>query len=242
MIAKAALDQGCSAVAFTYNDPVVFMEYAIDTAKECQKLGIKAVAVTAGYVCPEARKEFFSYMDATNVDLKAFSEDFYKKLCSATLKDTLDTLIYLKNETNVWFEITALLIPDENDSDEELNAMTKWIFKNLGANIPLHFSAFHPDYKMLDKDFTPLETLVRARNIAIKNGLNYVYTGNIPNVQTSSTYCTNCGKKIIERQYYRVSNWKLDQNHNCQTCGTKCPGIFQKNAGNWGNKRQIYEF
>ena len=242
MIAMAAKKEGCSSVAFTYNDPVIFMEYAIDTAKACREIDIKAVAVSAGYMCAESRKEFYKYMDAVNIDLKAFSEDFYQKLCSATLKDTLDTLLYLKNETDVWFEITTLLIPDENDSKEEIDEMTKWIFNNLGSNIPLHFSAFHPDYKMMDKEKTPAATLIRSRDIAIKNGLNYVYTGNILHPQTSSTYCINCKEMIIGRNYYEVNYWNLDKENKCQNCGAKCHGVFEENAGNWGNKRSLYDF
>ncbi len=242
MIAQAALDTGCNSVAFTYNDPVVFMEYAIDTAKACHKVGIKAVAVTAGYICEEPRKEFFKYMDATNVDLKGFTESFYQKLCSASLKDTLDTLIYLKNETDVWLEITTLLIPGENDSPQEIEEMTKWIDHNLGANIPLHFSAFHPDYKMMDKEHTPLDILTRSRDIAIKNGLNYVYTGNVLHPQTSATYCTKCKNKIIGRDYYKVSDWNLDDKFKCKNCHTQCHGVFDLKPGDWGNKRSSYEF
>jgi pyruvate formate lyase activating enzyme len=241
MIARSAKESGCKSVAFTYNDPVVFMEYAIDTAKACHELGIKAVAVTAGYICAPARKDFFEHMDAVNVDLKAFSEEFYQKLCSASLKDTLDTLIYLKNETDVWLEITTLLIPDENDSAKEIDDMTKWIFNNLGPDVPLHFSAFHPDYKMMDKVRTPLETLIRARDIALKNGLNYVYTGNVWHPETSSTYCCDCGDKIIGRDYYEVSYWNLSDGGKCKNCQTQCNGVFDGGAGSWGNKRSLLE-
>ena len=239
IIARAALATNCKSIAFTYNDPVIFMEYAIDIAKECHKYDIKTVAVTAGYICNEPRKEFFKYMDAANIDLKAFTESFYQKLCSAHLQDTLDTLIYLKKETNVWFEITTLLIPGENDSDKEIEAMSKWIMDNLGSNIPLHFSAFHPDWKMNDKEHTPLETLLRAYKIARKNGLNYVYTGNCHHEETDCTYCYKCGQKLIGRDWYVLSDWNLTDDGKCTKCGAKCHGVFNGPKGNWGARREM---
>ncbi|MEQ1667419.1 MAG: AmmeMemoRadiSam system radical SAM enzyme, partial [Sulfuriferula sp.] len=178
-IAIAAEQSGCKSVAFTYNDPVIFAEYAMDTADACHARGIKTVAVTAGYIHDAARRDFFSKIDATNVDLKAFTEDFYFKLTGSQLQPVLDTLVYLKHETNVWLEITTLLIPGKNDSDEELTAMCQWIMTQLGSDVPLHFSAFHPDYKMPDIPQTPTATLIRARNIALRAGLHYVYTGNV---------------------------------------------------------------
>ncbi|HEX6791510.1 MAG TPA: AmmeMemoRadiSam system radical SAM enzyme, partial [Candidatus Krumholzibacteria bacterium] len=191
-IARAAHANGCRSVAFTYNDPVIFMEYAIDVAKECRKLGIATVAVTAGEICEAPRREFFEHMDAANVDLKAFTQDFYWKICKGDLQTVLDTLVYLKRETSVWFEITTLLIPGKNDSDKELRAMSRWIMQELGPDIPLHFSAFHPDYRMLDVPPTPPQTLTRARRIALEAGLHHVYVGNVHDEEGSSTYCAGC--------------------------------------------------
>ena len=236
-IARAAEELGCSSVAFTYNDPVIFLEYAVDTAKACRARGIKSVAVTAGYITDEARPDFFSHIDAANVDLKGFSERFYQKLCSAELQPVLDTLRYLKHETDVWLEITTLLIPGENDSDEELGAMTSWIHDELGPDVPLHFSAFHPDYKMQDKDRTPATTLRRAREIARNAGLHYVYTGNIHDEEGQSTYCPSCGARVIGRDWYRLTEWNLDPKGCCGSCGTRIAGVFAERPGTWGPRR-----
>ncbi len=236
-IARAARRLQCRSVAFTYNDPVIFAEYAIDIAKECHKLNIKTVAVTAGYIMPEARKEFYEHMDAANVDLKGFTERFYEKITLSSLQPVLDTLIYLKHETKVWFEITTLLIPDENNSDEELNLMTKWISENLGNDVPLHFSAFHPDYKMLDKERTPATTLTRARGIAKANGLKYVYTGNVHDIDGGSTYCPNCKTRVIERDWYVLGKYQLKNKNQCKNCGTVIPGYFDNEPGRWGARR-----
>lgn len=237
LIAYAANTLKCKSVAFTYNDPVIFLEYAIDVAKACHAVGIKTVAVTAGYINPGAREEFFSYMDAANVDLKAFSEDFYFKITGSHLQPILDTLIYLKKETSVWFEITTLLIPDENDSSEEIDAMTIWIAENLGADVPIHFTAFHPDWKMRDKITTPIETLLRARDIAIKNGLHYAYIGNVLHEAAASTYCHNCQKKIIGRVSYIITEYHLTDDGHCLFCNARCPGVYEGQAGTWGAKR-----
>ncbi|TMH48360.1 MAG: AmmeMemoRadiSam system radical SAM enzyme, partial [Betaproteobacteria bacterium] len=188
-LARAALDYGCRSVAFTYNDPVIFAEYAMDVADACREVGVKAVAVTAGYMHDRPRREFYAKMDAANVDLKAFTEEFYFRTCSAHLKDVLDTLVYLEHETEVWFEITTLLIPGRNDGDEEIDAECRWIAKELGLDVPLHFTAFHPDYKMTDIPPTPAATLTRARKIALGHGLRYVYTGNVHDPEGGSTYC-----------------------------------------------------
>ena len=236
-IAEAAAELGCRSVAYTYNDPVIFHEYAIDTAKACRERGIKSVAVTAGYVCDEPRREFYQYMDAANVDLKGFDEEFYVKLTGGHLQPVLDTLTYLKHETDVWFEITTLLIPGHNDSDEELDAMTKWVVKELGPDVPMHFTAFHPDYKMMDVPPTPVETLVRAREIAIRNGLRYAYTGNVHNREGDSTYCHNCGELLIGRDWYQLTDWNLDEHGACKFCGTPCAGVFEAKPGDWGAKR-----
>lgn len=236
-IAKAAKSLNCRSVAFTYNDPVIFMEYAIDVAKECHQLGINSVAVSAGYINPEPRKEFYTYMDAANIDLKAFSENFYYKITGAHLQPVLDTLEYLKKETNVWFEITTLLIPDENDSNTEIEQMSAWIMDHLGADVPLHFSAFHPDWKMMDKPPTPFSTLQRAREIALKSGLHYVYTGNVHDTVGSTTYCPNCELPVIVRDWYQLLSYRLDDTGHCLNCQTRIAGVFNGQAGNWGPKR-----
>ena len=237
MIAKAAKDSGCRSVAFTYNDPVIFLEYAVDIAQACRDLGVHPVAVTAGYVLPEARAEFFQNMDAANVDLKAFSEKFYKKICGGKLAAVLETLEYLKHETEVWFELTTLLIPGENDAPEELHAMTEWIVEHLGPDVPLHFSAFHPDWKMLDIENTPHSTLSRAREIALGNGIRYVYVGNVHDKSGSSTYCHQCGELLIGRDWYELSDWNLDGAGLCISCGSECPGLIENHPGDWGSKR-----
>jgi pyruvate formate lyase activating enzyme len=236
-IARAAHELGCRSVAFTYNDPVIFHEYAIDVAQACHELGILAVAVTAGYVCPEPRVEFYRYTDAANVDLKAFTEKFYKEITAAHLAPVLETLIYLKRETNVWFEITTLLIPGENDSEAEIEGLTQWVFEHLGADVPIHFTAFHPDWKMLAKPPTPSATLTRARRIAVKNGIRYAYTGNIHDEVGSSTYCHNCGAKTIGRDWYVMTEWNLTDDGCCVGCGTSCAGVFGGPPGTWGAKR-----
>jgi pyruvate formate lyase activating enzyme len=237
-IARKAKELGCTSVAYTYNDPVIFHEYAIDVAQACHELGVKSVAVTAGYVTPEPRQEFYRYMDAANVDLKAFTEDFYHKLTGGHLAPVLDTLKYLKHETNVWFEITTLLIPGHNDSDKEITEMSQWLVDNIGVDVPLHFSAFHPDYKMMDVPPTPAATLSRARKIARDSGLRYVYTGNVHDVDGGSTYCHQCGNRIIERDWYVLHDWQLDSHGACRKCGTLCAGRFAGAPGNWGAKRQ----
>ncbi len=237
-IAYAAKALGCSSVAFTYNDPVIFMEYAVDIAQACHEQGLKAVAVSAGYIRPEPRIEFFRYMDAANVDLKGYNENFYKNICSAQLGPVLETLEYLKHETSVWFEITTLLIPGENDSPSELESMCAWIAEHLGCDVPLHFSAFHPDYKMLDKPQTPPQTLTTARNIALQRGLRYVYTGNVHDEAGGSTYCHNCGKILIGRDWYRITNYNLTDDGRCRFCYTPCAGLFAGPAGTWGAKRR----
>lgn len=237
-IAKAAVHYNCRSVAFTYNDPVIFLEYAVDVAKACHAQGIKTVAVTAGYICAEPRVEFFNYMDAANVDLKGFTEKFYNKIVGGHLQPILDTLKYLKHETDVWFEITTLLIPGENDSNQELEDLTKWVATELGVDVPLHFTGFHPAWKMMNKSSTTLETLMRAREIGIKNGLRYVYTGNIPNVETSSTYCHHCHNPVIERCGYDIPTYQLSDTGECKFCGTQCAGVFEGQAGTWGGRRK----
>jgi pyruvate formate lyase activating enzyme len=235
-IATKAKSLNCASVAYTYNDPVIFAEYAIDTAKECHKLGIKNVAVTAGYINEKPRAAFFEFMDATNVDLKGFNEAFYEKYCMAKLQPVLDTLIYLKNETKVWLEITNLVIPGVNDNETELKKMCDWIFKNLGPNVPLHFTAFHPAYKLNDLVTTPENILRKARHLALDAGLNYVYTGNIVDPEGATTYCPNCNDPLIERHYYEIRKYNL-QDHKCANCGYGIPGCFGLHQGDWGNQR-----
>ncbi|MCB1877025.1 MAG: AmmeMemoRadiSam system radical SAM enzyme, partial [Chromatiales bacterium] len=237
-LAQAAERLGCRSVAYTYNDPVIFMEYAIDTADACHRRAIHSVAVTAGYISPEPRKVFFQHMDAANVDLKAFTDRFYWKLCGGHLADVLDTLQYLKHETSVWFELTTLLIPGENDSDSELRDMTRWVVENLGPDVPMHFTAFHPDWKMLDYPPTPPATLGRARHIAMDNGVRYAYTGNVHDEDGGSTFCHHCGAKLIGRDWYRLTHWGLDAHGACAGCGTPLAGVFEAKAGTWGPRRQ----
>lgn len=238
VLARAAQQLGCRSIAFTYNDPVIFMEYAIDVAQACREAGIKSVAVTAGYMCDEPRREFYRYMDAANVDLKAFTERFYKKICAGELQPVLDTLLYLKHETDVWFEITNLIIPGENDSEAELEAMTQWVVEKLGPDVPMHFTAFHPDYKMLDTPHTPPATLTKARQIAVKNGVRYAYTGNVHDERGGSTYCHGCGRKVIGRNWYVLTAWNLEADGRCRFCGTPCAGLFDGPPGSWGARRR----
>ncbi|HEY5810901.1 MAG TPA: AmmeMemoRadiSam system radical SAM enzyme [Povalibacter sp.] len=237
MLARAATELGCASVAYTYNDPVIFMEYAMDVADACREQGVRSVAVTAGYICSEPRTEFYRHMDAANVDLKGFTERFYRKICGGELGAVLETLEYLRRETSVWFEITTLLIPEENDSPQEIEAMTQWIADKLGTDVPLHFTAFHPDWKMLDKPRTPAATLTLARDIALKNGLRYVYTGNVHDTAGSSTYCHGCGARVIERDWYELGEWRLDATGHCASCGVQLPGVFDGAPGSWGARR-----
>ena len=236
-IALAAHHHGCRSVAYTYNDPVIFLEYAVDVAQACRERGIRNVAVTAGYICDDPRREFFSSMDAANVDLKAFTEGFYWKLTKGHLQPVLDTLLYLRHETDVWLEITTLLIPGENDSEGEVEALSQWIVGQLGPDVPLHFSAFHPDWKMLEYRHTPAATLQRARSIAKRNGLRYVYTGNVHDVDGQSTYCHGCGRMLVERDWYELGRWDLDPSGACRYCGAKCAGRFETAPGKWGSRR-----
>jgi pyruvate formate lyase activating enzyme len=237
-IAAVAVKLGCRSVAFTYNDPVIFLEYAVDVARACRARGVKTVAVTAGYIAPEARAEFYAHMDAANVDLKGFTEDFYYRLCGGHLAPVLETLEYIRHETDTWFEITTLLIPGENDSDGELHELAAWVREHLGLEVPLHFTAFHPDWKMTDTPATPGATLTRARRIARDEGLHFVYTGNVHDSEGGSTWCPGCGKLLIERDWYRLGEWNLDAAGLCRFCATLIPGRFEARPGDWGPKRQ----
>ena len=236
-IARAAADLGCRSVAFTYNDPVIFMEYAVDVADACHAIGIRAVAVTAGYICPEPRAELYRHMDAANVDLKGFTEDFYHRVCAGHLAPVLETLEYLKHGTDVWFEITNLVIPGLNDADDQIRDMTRWVVEHLGPDVPMHFTAFHPDFKMLDRPPPPAATLWRARAIAMENGVRYAYTGNVWDVEGQSTYCHTCGATLIERDGYELGAWSLTDDGSCSACGTRCAGVFAGQPGDWGSRR-----
>ncbi|MFN7942224.1 MAG: AmmeMemoRadiSam system radical SAM enzyme [Thermoanaerobaculia bacterium] len=237
-IARAARELGCRSVAFTYNDPTIFLEYAADVADACRAVGIAAVAVTAGYITPEPRRDFYAHIDAANVDLKAFSEGFYRKICGGHLEPVKETLVYLKRETSVWFEITTLLIPGENDSNGEIEALSSWVASELGLDVPLHFTAFHPDWKMRDIPPTPPATLSRARDIARSHGLRYVYTGNVRDEAGGSTYCPTCGERVIGRNGYEITSWRLDAAGRCTACGGEIAGHFEPQAGVWGGRRR----
>jgi len=240
-VVDAAISSNSKSIAFTYNDPVVFAEYAIDCAKLARKKGIKTVAVTAGYINPEAREEFFEFIDAANVDLKAFTDDFYKKLCFAELKPVLDTLVWIKTRSNVWLEVTTLLIPGQNDSEKEIAELSKWFLDNLGKDTPLHFTAFHPDFKLINLPPTPSTILRRARLQAKSIGLHHVYTGNVNDIEGQSTYCPDCNSLLIERNWYDLGYWGLDEQGRCKKCGHKLAGHFDPKPGNWGRRiRRVY--
>jgi len=236
-LARAAEAMGARSVAFTYNDPTIFLEYAVAVADACHERGIKAIAVSAGYMEPDARRELYAHMDAANIDLKAFTEDFYHRVCAAHLRPVLDTLEYLRHETSVWFEITTLLIPGHNDSDEEVDAETQWIAERLGVDVPVHFTAFHPDYKMRDVPPTPPSTLRRARQIALRNGLRYVYTGNVHDPEGGTTGCPSCGQAVVVRDWYVMRSYRLTDDGRCTRCGTALPGVYDGPCGHWGARR-----
>jgi pyruvate formate lyase activating enzyme len=236
-IAHAARQLGCRSVAYTYNDPVIFLEYAVDVAQACRAQGIRSVAVTAGYICSEPRADFFRHIDAANVDLKAFTERFYWKITGGHLAPILETLCYLKHETRVWLELTTLLIPGENDSEQEIEEMTQWVAENLGPDVPMHFTAFHPDWKMLDKPRTPAQTLTKARSIALKNGIRYAYTGNVHDEKGASTYCHQCGARLVGRDWYVLTEWNLSEDGCCRSCRAPCAGVFERQPGAWGSRR-----
>jgi pyruvate formate lyase activating enzyme len=235
-IARAALDHGAQSVAFTYNDPVIFAEWAIDVAAACREVGVKTVAVTAGYISPVARPDFYAAMDAANVDLKAFTDGFYHKLCFAHLAPVLDTLAWLARESSTWFEVTTLLIPGQNDSDAELEQLTAWFARELGPEVPLHFTAFHPDFKLDDLPPTPPATLRKARAIARAAGLRHVYTGNVHDAEGQSTYCAGCGAMLIERDWYKLGAWRVVDGA-CGACGARLAGRFAARPGTWGSRR-----
>lgn len=237
-IARAAAEHSCTSVAYTYNDPIIWAEYAIDTAKACRELGIKNVAVTAGYIAPEARQEFFEYMDAANVDLKAFTEEFYRKITYSHLEPILETLVYLRQETQVWFELTNLIIPNANDNPDDLRRMCNWIVSSLGEEVPVHFTAFHPDFRMMDRSRTDPATLVMAQEIAWSEGIKFAYVGNVHDPVRQNTHCPGCGHLLVERNWYQLGAYHLDAEGRCAACQTAIPGRFGPSRGNWGAKRQ----
>jgi pyruvate formate lyase activating enzyme len=236
-IADAAIRLGCRSVAMTYNDPVIFLEYAVDVADACRARGIKAVAVTAGYIGDESRRELFAHLDAANVDLKAFTDDFYHRVSAGHLQPVLDTLVHLRHCTDVWFEITTLLIPGHNDSDAEIDAECGWIADHLGPDVPLHFTAFHPDFKMRDVPPTPPATLTRARRIAQRHGLRYVYTGNVHDTDGGRTTCPGCGAAVVERNWHVIGRYELTDHGRCTACGTTLAGRYDGPVGEWGRRR-----
>ena len=211
-------------------------------AKACHAVGVKSVAVTAGYICEEPRAEFFAHMDAANIDLKAFTESFYYELCGAHLAEVLDTIAYVYHETDTWLELTTLLIPGKNDSEEEVRSMCRWVVENLGPDVPMHFTAFHPDWKMRDIPPTPASTLARARVTALETGVRYAYTGNVHDPDGNSTYCHQCGALLIERSWHELLNWRLSAEGRCPDCGTALAGVFEAKPGDWGSRRQPVRF
>jgi pyruvate formate lyase activating enzyme len=226
-IALAALESGCKSVAFTYNDPVIFAEYAMDVADACRAHGVRTVAVTAGYISPDPRREFYAKMDAANVDLKGFTDDFYVKLTGARLSPVLDTLAWIHHESRTWLEITTLLIPGKNDSPEEIRALSRWVARELGPDVPLHFTAFHPDHRMTDIAPTPATTLTRSRRIAREEGLRYVYTGNVHDREGGTTFCPSCESALVVRDWHRIEAYRLTPEGRCPDCHTPIAGRFE---------------
>ncbi len=237
VIARAALDLGCRSVAFTYNEPVIFLEYVVDVARACRALGIATVAVTAGYVSGAARREMFEHIDAANVDLKSIRDDFYQHLSLGHLAPVLETLEYLAHETRVWLELTTLVIPGLNDSDAEIDELSRWVAGHLGRDVPLHLTAFHPAGSMLDVPRTPHATLTHAREISRRNGLRHVYVGNVPDRDAASTWCAACGERLVTREGYSITGWALGEDGRCARCGAPCPGRFESAPGRWGARQ-----
>ncbi|HEY3501337.1 MAG TPA: AmmeMemoRadiSam system radical SAM enzyme [Actinocatenispora sp.] len=236
-LARVAEQLGCRAVAFTYNDPTIFLEYAADVADACRERGIKAVAVSAGYINEVPRRELYAHMDAANIDLKAFTDEFYRKVAFGRLGTVLETLEYLAT-TDVWFEVTTLLIPGHNDSDAEIAEQCAWYAEHLGDRVPLHFTAFHPDFKMTDVPRTPPETLRRARRIALDHGLKYVYTGNVHDADGQTTHCPSCGEPVVVRDWYVLGDYGLTDDGHCVHCGATVDGVYDGPPGTWGSRRQ----
>jgi pyruvate formate lyase activating enzyme len=236
-VAAAAVRTGCESIAFTYNDPVIFAEYAIDCAEAAHERDVRTVAVTAGYVTETARADVFRHIDAANVDLKGFTEDFYRQVCLGHLEPVLETLEWLVHESDTWVEVTTLLIPGLNDSEAEIDELCAWFAERLGPDVPLHFTAFHPDFRMRDVAATPAATLSRARRQAMRAGLRYVYTGNVHDPGGQSTFCPHCGQLAIERDWYQLGHWGLDADGCCASCGGRIAGHFRGRPGDWGPRR-----
>lgn len=234
-LARTAARLGCRSVAYTYNEPLIFLEYAVDVARACRARGVANVAVTAGYVRQRAREEFFGAMDAANVDLKSFSEGFYRRLCGASLGPVLETLEYVARETDVWLEVTTLVIPGHNDDDAEIERLAAWMVERLGPQVPLHLSAFHPAWRLRDPPRTSLRALRRAEVIARAQGLRHVYLGNAP--VPSVTRCAGCDELLIERWGYEITRYTLAGGV-CPRCGQELAGRFEQRPGEWGNRRQ----
>ncbi|OIP84663.1 MAG: AmmeMemoRadiSam system radical SAM enzyme [Rhodobacterales bacterium CG2_30_65_12] len=237
-LAAAAQRHGCASVAYTYNDPVIFLEYAVDTAAACRAVGVRSVAVTAGYIEPKPREEFFAAMDAANIDLKGFTPEFYRKLTGAEIGPVLDTIAYVAQETTCWLELTTLLIPGENDSPAEIEALSGWVLEQCGADTPLHFTAFTPQHRMPHHAATTLESVLGAREIAKAVGLHHVYVGNVHHEAAQSSYCTGCGQRVIGRDWHAITAWHLDDSGHCRNCGTRFAGVIEGPPGTWGAKRQ----
>lgn len=243
-IAQAAKDRGCHSVAFTYNDPVVFAEYAMDTADQCHERGVCTVAVTAGYINSPAREAFFDKMDAVNIDLKAFSETFYRKQSAARLAPVLETIKHVYQKKSCWMELTTLLIPDLNDSEREVSMLCSWIMEHLGPEVPIHFSAFHPAHRLRNKAPTAISTLIRARDIALKHGLHFVYTGNVHHRDGDTTFCPSCHSAVIQRDWYEIKRYQLQRDGHCQHCGHAIAGRFaqfrrKKRASEYERRAQL---
>ncbi len=240
-IARAAAATGCRSVAYTYNDPVIFLEYVLDVAEACRAEGLLNVAVTAGYICAGPREELFARMDAANIDLKAFSEDFYRRVCGGHLQPVLETIAHVAQASDCWLELTTLLIPGYNDSDAEIARLAAWVRDHVGPDVPLHFTAFHPDWRLRHVPPTPPATLRRARAIARREGLRFVYVGNVDDEEGASTFCPGCGARVIGRRGYRLTAWALDANGRCRRCGTRLPGRFEPQPGDWGPRRALIQ-
>jgi pyruvate formate lyase activating enzyme len=241
-IARRAVELGCRSVAFTYNDPVIFAEYALDVAEACHARGVHTLAVTAGYIQPEPRREFYAQMDAANIDLKGFTEHFYTRQTLSHLGPVLDTLEYVKHHTSTWLEITTLLIPGLNDGDQELEALSKWVHQHLGPEVPVHFTAFHPDYKLTDVPPTPKATLRRARAVALGEGLRFVYTGNVHDAEGDATTCPECETKLVERDWYEILEYRLTPQGCCPKCQYRLPGRFAPQVEHFGSRRVAVRF
>ena len=226
-VVDLAVSAGCPSIAFTYNDPIIWAEWAIDVAREARRRGIRTVFVTSGFVKEKAREEIFSWMDATNVDLKAFTEDFYAKVTLSHLAPVLETLEWLAREGKVWTEVTNLVIPGLNDDPDETRRLAEWIGARMGPDVPLHFSAFHPAWKMMDRPRTPPATLTRARQIARQAGLRHVYTGNVHDPDGQTTFCPRCGKAVLVRDWNDVLRNRLGPGGTCRDCGERIAGRFE---------------